>query len=122
MKKMMMISLTAAAMCAGMFAQSADRITVHFSTPVEISGTTVSGGDCDIEVVRSSTDPLVLVFRPESGSPFSTVANRLTAPEVEDAMTDHHARVVLTRHENEYRLDRILLPDGSGYRILTAQE
>ena len=96
-------------------AQSVDMITVHFSTPVIASGATLPAGDCTIQVLRGSSDNVFLVIRSKSGVNANVLVNRISEPLAD---TDGRTSVVLTRSDSGYHLDRILLPDHTGFRVM----
>ena len=68
--KLFTTTLSAAALLFGsiLHAQSGDRITVRFATPVIVGETQIPAGQCDIQVMRSNADSILLVVRPESGN------------------------------------------------------
>ena len=117
MKKLMMFCAAVIAVCATGHAQTVDRITVHFSTPVMIHERILPAGDCSIQVLRGSSDNIVLELRSASQASDAVLvlANRLTNL---DAPSDGHATVVLSRHANGYQLDQVLLPDHTGFQVL----
>ena len=122
MKIMMTICAAAIAICGTLGAQSAtslDQMRVHFSTPVEVAGSTVAAGDCSIQVLRGSSDNIVLALRPESGRAISVLVNRLT--DTDDATDNKSPQVILSRHGSDYRFERIVMPDHSGFEVLPAQ-
>jgi len=91
-----------------------DRVNVRFSTPVVVGDTKMPAGDCEIQVVRGGSDTLVLVVRSQAGPYTSVLATRLTDTTTE---VSDHAVVVLDRVGDGYRLDRIVLPDHSGFQL-----
>lgn len=110
-------AVCAAAIAIGgtMFAQSSpDLITVHFATPVMAGGTMLPAGECSIQVMRGSTDNIILAVR-ASGVAASVLVNRVNSSSVE---TNGHVNVILSRHNNVYQLDQIVLPDHSGFQVL----
>src|ERR1035437_9545457 len=65
----------ALALCSAVYAQSpADRITVHFNTPVIVGETKLPAGDCDIQVMRGTSDTIILVLRSQAGPYTAAVA------------------------------------------------
>jgi len=124
MKIMMTICAAAIAICGTLSAQSAtsvDQVKVHFSTPVEVGSATIAAGDCSIQVLRSSSDSVVLALRPESGRTVSVLVNRVSEPAGE-MDTNGSPQVILSRHGNDYRFERILMPDHSGFEVLNPVE
>jgi hypothetical protein len=116
MKTLTTLCGAALLLCGAMFAQSyGDRMTVRFSTPVTVGETRFPAGECDIQVMRSSSDSIVLVMRSQDGPYASVLASHITDSHVD---TDAgHASVVLDRHGDTYRLNRIILPDHTGYQL-----
>jgi len=115
---MTMICAAAIAVCGTGRAQSlVDRITVHFSTPVVVGETTLPAGDCSIQVLRGSSDNVVLEVRSESRAAESVLVlvNRLSNS---DVVTNGHATVVLSHRNNGYQLDQIVLSDHTGFQVL----
>jgi len=122
MKTMIKICAAAIAICGMLGAQSAtslDQMRVHFSTPVDFGGSTIAAGDCSIQVLRGSSDNIVLALRPESGPTISVLVNRLT--DTDEATDNKSPQVILSRHGREYRFERIVMPDHSGFEVLPAQ-
>jgi hypothetical protein len=118
MRVLTMICAAAIAVCGTGRAQSfVDRITVHFSTPVMVGETTLPAGDCSIQVMRGSSDNVVLEIRSESkqGDSVLVLVNRLTDSNV---VTNGHATVVLSHRNNAYQVDQIVLPDHTGFQVL----
>jgi hypothetical protein len=124
MKIMMTICAAAIAICGALSAQTATTVglaKVHFSTPIEVGGGTVAAGDCSIEVLSGSGDSLVLEFRPDSGSAVFVMANRLSEP-AGRRDEGKSAKVILSRHGDDYRFERLLMPDRSGFEVTGAVE
>ncbi|MBZ5619421.1 MAG: hypothetical protein LAQ69_11965 [Acidobacteriia bacterium] len=116
MRFLTMICAAALAICGTGRAQSSvDMITVHFSTPVMVAGTTLPAGDCTIQVLRGSSDNIVLAVRPESGKAVSVLVNRFSDS---NTVTNGQASVILSRRDTGYHLDQILLPDHTGFQVL----
>jgi hypothetical protein len=106
----------ALAMAGTMLAQSTtDRINAHFSTPVVAGGSTLPAGDYTIQVLRGSSDNIILVLRSESGAAVSVSANRFTDS---SAATSDRVNLVLVRHGGAYQLDSILFPDRTGFQLI----
>jgi hypothetical protein len=121
MKIMMTICAAALAICGTLGAQSAtfvDHVTVRFSTPVVVGTTTVPAGECSIQVVRGSSDNLFLSFRSESGARVSVLVSRLNELDNDTQFTGDQPRIILSRHGDQYRFERILMPDHSGFEVL----
>ena len=103
------------ALGSAIYAQTpVDRITVHFNTPVIVGETKLPAGNCDIQVMRGSSDNIILVFRSEGAPSISAVASHIS-----EADTDAEAStgVVLARHGNDFHLSRIQLADHTGYQL-----
>lgn len=121
MKIMMTICAAALAICGTLGAQTAtsvDRFAVRFSTPVVVGTTTVPAGECSIQVLRGSSDNLILAVRSESGVTVSVLVNRLNDMDNNTQFTDGQPKIILSRHGNQYRFERILMPDHSGFEVL----
>jgi len=121
MKITMTLYAAALAILAASFAQSAtfvDHVNVRFSTPVVVGTTTMPAGDCAIQVVRGSSDNVFLTFRSSSGVSASVLVNRSNEMDNDTQLTGDQARVVLNRRGNDYRFDRIVMPDRSGFEVL----
>ena len=118
MKTLTMICAAAIAVCGTGRAQNfVDRIAVHFSTPVMVGDTTLPAGDCSIQVIRGSSDNVVLEVRSESGTRAGVLVqvNRLSESNV---VTNGHTTVILSHRNNSYQLDQIVLPDRTGFQVL----
>jgi len=118
-----MICAAAIALCGTLSAQpgaAVDRIKVHFSTPVEVGSVTIAAGDCSIQMVRGTGDDL-LEFQPQSGHAVFVMANRVNEPEGAPE-NGKSARLVLVRHGDDYRVERILMPDHSGFEFRVPEE
>jgi len=119
MKTFTTICGAALLLCSAMFATSSgDRIKVRFSTPVTIGETQFPAGECEIQVMHSA-DNILLVVRSQDGQAVSVLANRLSDTETD--MDAGHASLVLDRRGDTYRLNRILLPDHTGYQLLRVE-
>lgn len=120
MKTMMAICVAALAVCGTLSAQygnTVDRLTVHFSTPVEVGTTMIPAGDCTLQVVRGLSDNVILVTHPETGAVVTVMVNRMNYMD-SDVDTGKGGQVILNRHGDVLRLERILLPDHTGFEIL----
>lgn len=121
MKITLTLCAAALAILAASSAPSAtfvDHVNVRFSTPVVVGTTIMPAGDCAIQVVRGSSDNVFLTFRSQSGVSASVLVNRSNEIDNETQLFDGHARIVLNRRGNEYRFDRIVMPDRSGFEVL----
>jgi hypothetical protein len=120
MKFLLTIGAAALALVGAANAQSVvDKFTVHFSMPIMVSGTTLPAGDSTIQVLRGSSDSVILAIRTESGATACAVVNRLNET---DTDTGGHARVILSHRGNDYRLESVLLPDHTGFKVLPTAE
>jgi hypothetical protein len=108
-------TLSAAALLFGglLHAQS-DLITVHFSTPVTVGETQLPAGDCDIRVMHSPSDGIVLMVHTKDGATVSVLANHVSD---DSTKVTGEANVILERKGEGYRIDRILFPDHTGYEV-----
>ena len=105
--------------CGAIYAQTiGDRVKVRFATPVVVGDTTIPAGDCDIEVMRSNSDAIVLVVRSQAGPYAGALASRLF-----DVGSDNsgNASVVLDRRGDTYYLNRVIMPDHTGYQLQAAE-
>jgi hypothetical protein len=95
-----------------------DTVTVRFATPVVIGSQTLPAGTATIHILRGAGS-VVLSIASESGKTSSVFVNRLdeAAPE-----TNGQADVVLERHGSDLRLERLWLPDHTGFEVLQAGE
>jgi hypothetical protein len=118
MKVLTMICAAAIAVCGTGRAQSlVDRVTVHFSTPVMVGDTTLPAGDCSIQVIRGSSDNVVLEVRSASTTPAAVLVqvNRFTDS---NEVINGHVNVILSHRNNIYQLDRIVFSDHTGFQVL----
>jgi len=117
MKKLMTIGAVILAACGLTLAQGlVDHVNVHFNNPVLVGSTTIPAGDCSIQIVRGSSDNVMLTVRAHSGAVATVLANRMDEMDTENVGKD--AEVFLTRDGNDYRFDRIILPDHTGLEVL----
>jgi len=91
-----------------------DTLSVRFATLVIVGGKTLPAGECTIHVLRGSSDGIMLSVRAETGETTAVLVNRLTDGK------DDTASVVLGRHGSDLRLERVWLPDHTGYSVLNA--
>jgi hypothetical protein len=109
----------ALALCSAVYAQSpADHITVHFNTPVIVGETKLPAGDCDIQVMRGTSDTIILVLRSQAGPYTAAVASRLSEGNTD---ADGSPSVVLNRRGNDLHVYKILLNDSTGYQLNNAE-
>jgi len=105
--------LFAAALTIGSaFAFSPDTLTVHLATPVLAGETMLPAGVVTITAMRG-TNHVILTLRSESGASATVIANRIT----EFSDRDGNATVVLGRHGNDLKIERIWLGDHTGFAI-----
>jgi len=95
------------------FGFSPDMVTVHFATPVIAGETTLPAGNVSIKIERGSNH-VFLTLRSDSGVTTTVVANRIN----EFGERGPNAAVVLGRHGNDLRIERIWLGDGTGFAII----
>jgi len=116
MKIWMTMCAVGLSICGFVSAQMIDTISVHFSSPVVVGEKTMPAGDCTIHVIRGSGDTVILSVRAESGETTAVLVNRLTDG------PDDNASIVLTRHGKDLRLDKVWLPDHTGFSVLPTAE
>ena len=115
MKLSTTLCCAALALCSAIYAQTpADHMTVHFNTPVIVGETKLPAGDCNIQVMRGSSDSIILVLRSPGGPSIAAVASHLNEG---DTDAEASTSVVLNRHGNDLHLSRILLSDHTGYQL-----
>ena len=120
MRITMTIGAAAIAICGILNAQpaaSVDQVKVHFSAPVEVGSATVAAGDCSIQVLRGATDNLILELHPETGPAVFVIANRLMKP-INYTEVGDTPKVILSKQGGNYRFERILMPDHSGFEVM----
>ena len=119
MKLLTTLCCAALALCSAIYAHSpADHIMVHFSTPIIVGETKLPAGDCDIQVMRGSSDSIILVLRSPGGPSIEAVASHLSEG---DTDAEAGTGVVLNRHGNDLHLYRILFTDHTGYQLNDAE-
>jgi hypothetical protein len=115
MKIFTTVCCAALAFGSAIYAQSsADHMTVHFDKPVMVGETKLPAGDCDIRVMRGSSDTTILVLRSESGRTIAALASHLTDDE---AAGNDNASIILNRRGDDLQLSRVLFSDHSGYQL-----
>ena len=113
MKKLATLCAAAIVLCSAVVAQNLnERVTVHFSTPVIVGETKLPAGNCDIQVVRGSSNNTIIVFRSQNGVTAAAVANRVSPSD-----TDAVSSVGLSRHGNDLHLYRVTLADQIAYEF-----
>jgi len=114
MNKLATLCAAAIMLCSAVVAQNLnERVTVHFSTPVIVGETKLPAGNCDIQVVRGSSNNTIIVFRSESGVSTAAVANRVSPSDADGAASS----VGLSRHGNDLHLYRVTLSDQIAYEL-----
>jgi hypothetical protein len=99
-----------------LYAQSLnDRITVNLPNPVVVNGVNMPAGPTTIDVLRSSGG-LILAVRSESGPTATLLADRF-----DDTADESAPKIVLDRKGENYRIERILLPDHVGLQVLEGE-
>src|ERR1017187_5354891 len=79
MKILTTLCCAAFALCSAIYAQPpADHIMVHFNTSVIVGDTKLPAGDCDIQVMRGSSDSIILVLRSPGAPAIAAVASHLS--------------------------------------------
>ncbi len=119
MKLVTTLCCTALALGSALHAQTAaDHMTVHFSTPVIVGETKLPAGDCDIQVMHSPSDSIILVLRSQAGPSTLAVATRLSEGNMD---AEDSTGVVLNRRGNDLHLYRVLIANRNGYQLLNAE-
>jgi hypothetical protein len=114
MRMLTLICAAVIAVCGTGRAQNmVDRVSVHFATPVMVGDSMLPAGDCSIQVIRGSSDAVVLELRSGSESLLVPVS-RLTDS---DAVTNGHASVILGHHNDRYQLVEIVFPDHTAFHV-----
>ena len=111
--KLFTIVFAAALTIGPAFAFSPNTLTVHFATPVLAGETVLPAGAVTITAMRG-TNHVILSLRSDSGVAATLIANRIT----EFSDRDPNAAVVLGRHGNDMKIERIWLGDHTGFAIL----
>src|SRR5690242_17467648 len=113
MKALSFLCALVVCICWAAFASSGDTVTVHFSSPVVVAGTTLPAGNVEIDVNRGNSNAM-LFFRSDSGVTVATVANRVS----DSFERRNDATVTLTRDNGVLHIDHVWLPDGSGFALI----
>jgi hypothetical protein len=111
--KLFTIVLAAALTIGTASAFSPDTITVHFAMPVLAGETVLPAGAVTITTMRG-TNHVILTLRSHSGVAATLIANRIS----ESSDRDPNPAVVLGRHGNDLKIERIWLGDHTGFAIL----
>jgi len=112
MKALTMMCAAVLCVCWAAFAYPGDTITVHFANPVVVNDTTIPAGDVTITVQRSNPS-VTLTFRSDSGVIVNAVATRINDYDE----TRPETTVVLGKQGNALRVERIWLPEHTGFAI-----
>lgn len=119
MKIFTTLCCAALALGGAIYAQSPnDHITVHFNTSVIVGETKLPAGDCDIQVMRGSSDSVILVVRSQAGPYTAVVASRMFEGATD---SEGNTSVVLNRRGSDLHLYRILLSDRTGFELKNAE-
>jgi hypothetical protein len=110
--KILTIAFTALTLCGAALAESVDTINAHFTTPILIGDKTLPAGDITFNVLRGSNS-VVVAARSQDGTAATVLVNR-----VYDGEEGGHTTVVLGRHGNALKLERIWLDDRTGFAVL----
>ena len=110
--KILTIAFTALALCGAALAGSVDTINAHFTTPIQIGDKTLPAGDVTFNVLRGSNS-VVLAARSQDGTAAAVVVNRIS-----DIEEGGHTTVVLGRHGDALKLERIWLDDRTGFAVM----
>jgi hypothetical protein len=116
--KLFKIIFGAALLIGTLGAQTAtDRVTAHFSAPVQVNGTVMPAGDVSIQVMRSSGDNVFLVVRSEHGETANVLVNRVDKLGEEGAVT-----ILLSRSAGVLHFRGVSLADASGFEVFPVAE
>src|ERR1039457_770277 len=119
MKIFTTLCCAALALGSAIYAQSpVDHVMVHFNTPVIVGEAKLPAGDCDIQVMRGSSDSIILVLRSQAGPYTAAVASRVSEG---DTDAEGGTSVVLNRHGNDLHVYRIVFTDHTGYQLNNAE-
>ena len=91
----------------------ADTMTARFSAPFVVGETTLPAGNTTIHMLRSGNN-VVLTFVAESGASATVLTNRIN----DYTDSQNSPTIELSRHGNEMRVDRVWLPDHTGFALL----
>jgi hypothetical protein len=111
--KLYTLVFAAALTIGSAYAFSPDMLTVHFATPVLAGDTMLPAGAVTITLMRG-INHVILTLRSESGITKTVIANRINDLTEQDS----NATVVLGRHGNDLKIERIWLGDHTGFAIL----
>ena len=115
MKIFTTLCCAALALGSAIYAQSpVDHMMVHFNTPVIVGDTKLPAGDCDIQVMRGSSDSIILVLRAPGARSIAAVVSHLSEGNTD---AEGSASVVFDRRGNDLHLYRILFADHTGYQL-----
>ena len=119
MKILTTLCCAAFALCSAIYAQPpADHIMVHFNTSVIVGDTKLPAGDCDIQVMRGSSDSIILVLRSPGAPAIAAVASHLSEG---DTDAEANTGVVLSRRGADLHLSRIMFADRTGFQLNNAE-
>jgi hypothetical protein len=110
--KLFTVVFAAALTIGSAFAFSPDTLTVHFATPVLAGETMLPAGAVTVTVLRG-TNHAILTLRSDSGVTSTVIANRIS----DVTERDSAATVVLERHGNDLKIERIWLGDNTGFAL-----
>jgi hypothetical protein len=97
-----------------------DKMTVTFSSPVTVEGTTLAPGEYAIRQLPSASNPRILEFSSENGTKIEVTA---TAIPVLDNSTPTRTSVILDQRGSDYQLKRIWVQGKDyGYEFLTSDK
>jgi hypothetical protein len=113
--KLFTLILSTAVAAGALFAQTMDRISVRFPSPVVVSGVTLPAGDATIQIMHN-TGTVFLAVRSESGETSTVLVSRAQSDE-----STTGPRVVFDQKDGTLQLNRIVLPDHTSLRVLDAQ-
>lgn len=90
-------------------------VSAHFATPVVVGVKTLPAGDCTIQVIRGSSDSVVLSLRAATGETSNILVTRLYDG---NPVMNGNANIILERRADGVHFERIWLPDHTGFEAL----
>lgn len=97
---------------AGLNAASAELLRVKLPAPVLVNGVQLPSGDCTVQELSNGGDNIVLLVRSSAGMQVNVLVDRITAT------NDGKSGVVLSRRDEQYKLDEVWLNPLEGFRVL----
>ena len=113
--KLLNVILAAALAAGALCAQTYERITVKFPSPVVVNGVTLPAGNATIQVIHSNASS-ILAVRSESGVYAGVLASRVEEPE-----GNGEPKVLFDEKAGVFYLSKVVLPDNIAYQIFDGQ-